>query len=369
LLLLAVMALLQAGCRGERTEPEVSRNAGGIRDALGREWAATGRAERVICSGSDCLRLLTYLQAQDRIVAVDSIERRGSPLDARPYAITNPQFKTYPLFGEFRGWDNPELIAGLNPQPQLIFKMLAARGPPPEALQRKTDIPVIPLHAGDLQRNRETLDRSLRTMGAIMGEARRAEEVIAFFDTLRADLEKRTRGLGAEQRPLCYIGGVGQRGPHGLQSTDPCFAPFAFLRARNAAAPDGNGAREHATISKEQLIVWDPDAIFVDISTLRLAGEANAVAQLRDDPAYRILTAVRTGRVYGVFPHNSYGRNFETVFANAYYIGAVLYPERFADIDPMRKAEAIAEFLNGGPAFDMLNREFGGLGFTRIPME
>ena len=78
-----------------------------ITDALGRRVPVPEKVERVICSGSGCLRLLTYLQAQDKIVGVDDIEKRRRRLDARPYALANPQFKTYPIFGEFRGHDNP----------------------------------------------------------------------------------------------------------------------------------------------------------------------------------------------------------------------------------------------------------------------
>ena len=78
-------------------------------DMAGRTVAVPGKVDRVICSGAGSLRLLTYLKAHDRIVAVDSIELKGSPIDARPYAVANPQFKTYPLFGEFRG--NPVMWA------------------------------------------------------------------------------------------------------------------------------------------------------------------------------------------------------------------------------------------------------------------
>jgi iron complex transport system substrate-binding protein len=67
-----------------------------------------------------------------------------------------------------------------------------------------------------------------------------------------------------------------------------------------------------------------------------------------------------------VFPYNSYTQNFESIFANAYFIGKILYPEMFADIDPMEKAEEISIFLNGGTAFETLNQQFDGMGFSRI---
>ncbi|MFO7812352.1 MAG: hypothetical protein R6V21_05250, partial [Pelovirga sp.] len=95
-----------------------------VTDILERTVQIPEQVDRVICSGAGCLRLLVYLQGQDRVVAVDSAEKGGLPfaVEARPYALTQPQLSDLPLFGEFRGHDNPELIAALDPQPQVIFK-------------------------------------------------------------------------------------------------------------------------------------------------------------------------------------------------------------------------------------------------------
>ncbi len=336
-----------------------------ITDMTGRILTIPQKVDRVICSGAGCLRMLTYLRAHDRIVAVDSIELKGSPIDARPYAIANPQFKTYPLFGEFRGHDNAELIAGL--LPQVIFKTFAGRGQDPDLLQAKTGIPVIVLEYGNLTYGRDQLNRALRLMAEVMGEPGRAEEVIAFFDGLEQDLKRRTQDIPRNQRPSCYIGGLGQAGPHGFQSTEPSFAPFVFTFAENVAAPSPKDKPlSYAVVAKEQILFWDPKVIFIDVSTLRLGPEANALDQLRTDPAYQGLSAVRSSRVFGLFPYNSYSQNFEAVFANAYYVGKVLYPDRFKDIHPMAKAENISVFLNGGPAFDILNKKFEGLAFSQI---
>src|SRR5690554_3190812 len=88
-----------------------------ITDAMQRQVSIPVEVRHVICSGPGCLRLLTYLQAQHMIVGVDSIEVRGVDADARPYAMANPQFATYPVFGEFRGHDHPERIVTLEPLP------------------------------------------------------------------------------------------------------------------------------------------------------------------------------------------------------------------------------------------------------------
>lgn len=351
-------------------ERALAGNSRSITDAAGRQLRIPAQVERVICSGAGCLRLLTYLTAQDSIVAVDSSELRGAPVDARPYAIANPQFKKYPLFGELRGQDNPELIAALKPAPQVIFKTSAAgQGQDPDTLQAKTGIPVIMLEYGNLTHGREDLHRSLLLMGRVMGKEQRAEAVISFFASLEQDLRQRSQGIPVEKRPACYVGGLAQRGAQGFQSTEPSFAPFAFLNARNIAAP-GSGQKplSHAIMAKEEILFRNPEVIFLDVSTLRLGAVASGLAQLRREPAYRALAAVRNGRVYGLFPYNSYSQNFEAIFANAYYAGTILYPERFADVEPMRKAEDISRFLNNGPAFAAINERFANLAFRRIPL-
>ncbi|MFO8047764.1 MAG: iron ABC transporter substrate-binding protein [Desulfosudaceae bacterium] len=344
-----------------------------ITDMLNRQVTIPDQVDRVICSGSGCLRLLVYLQAHDRVVGVDSAEKGGLPFaaDARPYAVANPELSNHPLFGEFRGHDSPELIAALDPQPQVILKTYAARDGGVEELEQKTGLPVVALGYGDLTRKREELRQTLRLMGRVLRKEDRAEAVIAFFDEMQADLEERAAGVADRERPTTYIGGLAQRGGHGFASTEPGYEPFTFLSADNVAkvlARDGRPL-DHAMVSKEQLMRWNPEIVFLDIATTRIPSGANGLEELRDDPAYRALDAVRSGRVFGVFPYNYYTQNFGSVFANAYFIGTVLYPRAFADIDPLAKAEAISEFLNGGPAYARINRNFDQMGFEKLPLK
>lgn len=350
--------------------PAMALDTRQVSDALGREVNIPAEVDRVICSGSGCLRLLVYLQGQDRIVGVDSAEKGGLPfaVEARPYAVAQPRLGDYPLFGEFRGHDNPELIAALAPRPQVILKTYAARDGGAEMLQAKTGIPVVGLGYGNLTSGRDDLNRTLRIMGQVLGLEDRAEAVIAYFDALQADLQRRAESVPEDKRPSAYIGGLARRGGHGFASTEPSYAPFAFLNVRNVAG-ELAGAREtaaHATVAKEQLLLWDPDIVFLDISTTRLQAGANGLEELRTDPTYQALSAVQGNNIFGVFPYNAYTTNYESVFANAYYIGTVLYPEQFADIDPMAKAEEISNFLNNGPAFERINANFKNLGFSRI---
>lgn len=326
--------------------------------------------QQVICSGPGCLRLLVYLQSQDKIVGVDDIETRRRQFDARPYALANKQFKKMPIFGEFRGHDNPELILTLDPLPQVVFKTFATMGHDPKELQQKTGTPVIPLEYGDLGANRGKLYASLRVMGQALGKQQRAEEVIAFFEDNIGELERRTASIPEDERPTVFVGGVAHKGPHGYQSTEPGYPPFSFVHARNLASTGQDGKQlQHADIAKEKIVEWNPDVLFLDLATLQLGAEAGGLYELRNDPAYKTLTAVKEGKVYGLLPYNWYTENFGSTLANAWFIGKLLYPERFKDIDPVAKADEIYAFLVGEPVFAKMNELFGGQAFTAVPVQ
>ncbi|WP_415715421.1 iron ABC transporter substrate-binding protein [Maridesulfovibrio sp.] len=341
-----------------------------ITDMAGRKVEIPEKVERVICSGPGCLRYLTYLQGQNMIVGVDSIEHRKTRFDARPYAIANPQFKDMPLIGEFRGHDNPELILGLEPQPQVIFKTYKDMGYDPDELQAKTGIPVVCLSYASLAAKRDTIYKSLQLMAEVIGKQERAKALCDFIEGHITDLKNRTAAIPKDKRKTCYVGGIAQKGPHGFQSTEPAYPPFRFINAINVACPPEEKGKplQHANVSKEQIVAWNPEIIFVDISTSQMGENAGAIYEIKTDPAYQSLDAVASGKVYTVLPYNWYSRNYGSIIADAYYAGKVLYPEKFKDIDPTAKAEAIYSFMVGTPVLDTMTQAFSVKGFKKLEL-
>jgi len=341
-----------------------------ITDSAGRQVEVPDHVTRVICSGAGSLRLLVYLRGQDLAVAVDDIETRRNEFDARPYALAHPALKALPVFGEFRGHDNPERILALEPRPQVIFKSLTTLGHDPAELQAKTGIPVVVIDPGDIGRNKASFFASLRLMAEVIGARARAERVISFFDERIADLRQRTQDIPPGERPAVYLGGVAFRGPHGLCSTEPGYSPFTFAGARNLA--DGSvpakGPARQAEVAKEQIVAWNPALIFLDLATLQLGDRAGALHELRHDPAYQGLDAVKNGRVFGLLPYNWYAANHGSILANAYFVGALLHPARFRDIDPVVVADEIYALLVGAPVFERMHDAFNKLVFRQIPL-
>jgi len=335
-----------------------------ITDSMGRTVRIKKNPPHVICSGAGSLRLLTYFQSQDKIVAVDSMETRNSFLDARPYALSNPQLKKYPIFGEYRGNDNPERIVFLNPQPDVIIKTFADMGYNPDELQHKTGIPVVVLNYGNLINYRSVFYQSIHLLGNVLGKPKRAIEIISFFDQMIADLKQRTYNI--KNRKSCYVGGVSYKGLQNFQSTEPLYPPFVFTQSNNVACDEISKHLTHSNVAKEQLIEWNPEYIFVDLASVVIDSETNVLNELKTDPAYVHLKAVKNGNVYGVLPYNGYAQNFGSIMINAYFVGKHLYPDRFNDIDVLKKADDIYSFLLGKTVFDKINTMLRGMVFQNI---
>jgi len=376
--LVLFMIIVTAGCvstsqslKEEAPSAPITAATLALKDGFGREVTVLSPVQSVVCSGSGGLRYLVYLQGQNLVIGVDDIEKKDQAIEGRPYALVyGNQFKPLPLIGEYRGKDDPEKIIGIGPQ--VIFKTgstgtaYATSAADAEKLQEKTGIAVVAFPYGSLRDEKEKAEMyaGLRVMGKAIGNQDRAEEVIAYIEATMEDLENRTGDIQSDGQKIAYVGGVSSAGAHGIISTEPAYPPFLWVHAKNAAAGMGMA---HADIAKEALVDWDPEFLFIDVGTIQMDNEG-AIGELKNDPALQGLTAVKEGKVYGVLPYNFYNTNYETVLANAYFVGKILYPDRFADIDPEQKADEIYTFFVGKPVFSELNSQYNNLGFSQIPV-
>ncbi len=353
---IVIAGLLSAGCvspndkgmtpRGEETVSVV--------DMMNRTVPAPVDPDRIIGIGAGALRMIVYLQEEDKVVGVDIREQdangtvSGMPSGIdRPYNIAHPELASRPFIGGISG--DPELVA--LQKPDVVFVTFVT-GKDADALQEKSRVPVISLISGDLGKNRQVFYSSLRTMATVLGKEQRAEDVISYINATLADLQERTSGIPAGKKASVYVGGIAYNGAHGLLSTDPVYAPLAMVNGNNVAAEAGTGGQ--IMIDKEKLLSWNPDVIFIDEASYSL------VVEDLKDPVYQSLDAVREGRVYGVMPYNWYANNYDTVLADAYFIGKILYPDQFVEVDPEQKADEIYTMLDGKPVYAEMKQIFGG---------
>jgi len=340
------------------TSPSAAGTTLTVTDLTNRTVTVPASPQRIIGVGAGDVRMLVYLESSDKIVGVDKMEKGPTNTTAlgmgfpsgtdRPYSIAHPELGEKPYIGT-NSVDDPELI--IAQKPNVIFATWRT-GQQANALQEKTNIPVVALVSGDLGKNKPQFYQSLRTMGKILGKDERAESVISYIDNTMSDLNRRTKDLPKNQSKKVYIGGVSFNGAHGLLSTEPTYPSLKMVNGNNVASAAGTGGQ--VMIDKEQLLAWDPDVIFIDESSYAL------VANDLKDPVYKSLKAVKNNQIYGLMPYNWYANNYDTVLANAYYMGKILYSDQFSDINPEQKADEIYTMLDGKPVYTEMKQIFGG---------
>lgn len=351
---------------GETTATSAAGRTGGgaqyivVVDLLGRKVRVPANVTRVVAVGPGALRILVYLNATQYVVGVEQVEKQWNPI-GRVYIMAHPELRELPAIspGGPGKLPDPEMI--LKVKPQVIFATFLSREQA-DALQEKTGIPVVSLGSPVLTSvdSLKQLYKALLVAGKILHREERAKQLVDYMEKLVRDLEERT--ANATLNVKVYVGGIGYRGRRGITSTWCHYPLFTLLHVKSIV--DLAGCRGgHLDVDKEFLLKWNPDIVFIDENGLALVLQD----YVRDRGFYSSLKAFREGHVYGILPFNYYATNYELAFADAYYIGKILFPDRFKDVDPARKADEIIEFFDGKPLYAELARYYGG--FKRLNLE
>jgi len=351
-LLLVLLLLTVAGCKKDvdksDSQPSSTKTTT-ITDMAGRTVQVPQQVNKVVGMGAGGLRFIVYLDAADKVVAVEDSEKQ---VLKTPYRFAHTEFADLPSIGKAAQGDAELLMAQ---QPDVIIWNLASNGEvkPIEDLQEKTGIPVVVIQSHlTLSKSKDKIFECIRLTGNVLDKKDRAEKLIKDIDTVIKDLHRRTENIPEETKPKVYVGGMGYRGAQGILSTSGSYSSFSLIKAHNVAREIG---KEHAFIDKEAILKWDPDIIFLEAFGYDLSIEDLS------KPEYQSLKACKSKNIYRVLPNNYYGVSFATELVNAYFIGSVLYPDQFKDVNIEMKANEIYEMFVGNPVYDDMKKEWGEL--------
>lgn len=332
---LAACADAPASARPTSSAPSQASGTRLITDGAWRQVEVPETVESVVCVGVGALRYTCYMGAADRVVGVEDYENQ--PDLTRLYSYVNGErFKDLPVIGT-NGSPNAEEIITVDPQVIVMSEYASADA---DELAARTGIPVVVVPGSDTTLDEKAYE-TLRVLGELFGLEERAEELTAYLDGVKEDLAARTASVPESERPSVYVAGVSFKGVHGFEGTEAHYGPFELLNANNLA--DTTGQSGAFDIDPEQVLAWDPDVIFLDFNGMDLINEDYA----KNPDFYNALSAVKNGKVYSQISFRSYASNLDTALADAYYAGSVIYPEQFADVDPVEKAGEIFTTLLG----------------------
>jgi iron complex transport system substrate-binding protein len=356
-------------CAGCVSTPDTGDGTINITDSFDRVVSIPDNPEKIAVSGSGSMRYFVYLDAVDRVVGVDYSDSVLNiyPEDPRPYMLANPEILNISEIGASRSVVDGEKLLTSGADILFIAASSEASIESANEIQDKTGIPVVLFYTGDYATQKDKVCDSLEMLATILHKEDRYQELMTYFTSVENDLTSRVAN-GSASDARAYVGGISYRGEHGLDGTNPNYLPFKILNVNNVASeiPDVSQS-EYAQVAKEQILAWDPDIIFVGLGTIN-AAEGGAIYELQNDVSYKTLTAAKTSEIYTVNPDISAGANYETQLVNAYYIGKVLYPEQFADVDLAKKADEIYNKVVGGDVYEELKEHMNNLSYQKIEL-
>ena len=327
-------------------------------DAYGRSVEVPKDAKTAATVGSGA-RFVVYAGAQDKLIAVTEMET--TPAMNRPYAIAYKD-----LFADLPSTSNgnhlletnvnKEQLMDLNPD--VIISSRSAEEC--DALQKDTGIPVIGITYQN-QLFTDNVYNSITCVGEALGTEDHANEVVAKLKEWDADLKARTADIADADKPSVYVGAVNYKGAKSFTGTYANYAPLVELNAKNVA--DETGQKAAVDVDLEQIGNWDPDYMFLNAGNMDLMKADYANNQAFFDG----LKAFQQGNLYTQPFFNFNGTNVDTGICDTYFIGATIYPDKFADVDLKAKYSEIYTTLLGVDFYQVMQQngmDFKSLSFN-----
>ncbi len=334
-----------------------------IKDMAGREVTIPKKVQRIVALSST-LRFVVYLKETDKIVGMEASEKKEVNNPSRPYlSALRKKIDIIPTVGEGGSGRLPDFEKLISVAPDIIFTT-NIDSEQADIIQQRVNIPVVVLDYGGIGiLDINSVYNTLSLLGKILNAEKREKELKDYINKTLQDLKKRTENITEKQKPTVYVGAVSYRGAHGITSTQGSYPPLEWVNALNVAKLLNKEGP--IFIDKEQLLLWNPDVIFIDNGGLSLVSEDYK----KNGSFYKKLKAVKNNRVYSILQYNNYFTNLELAIANSYFIGKVIYPDRFYDIDPPKKSEEIIKFFVGLPIYSEIKSQTKGYGIITFREE
>lgn len=323
--------------------PRLAR-AAAVTDATGRTLEVPAKVSRVFPAGPPAAILL-YTLAPDLLL--------GWPRANRPEecAYLLPDICARGEVGRLTGRGNTaNLESVLALKPDLIldvgstsatFVSLASR------VQEQTGIPYALLDG-----RFDAMASTYRTLGTLVGRQNNAEELARYAEDTLKTIQDRIADIPAEKRPRVYYA----RGPRGLTTAlgGSINVETIELLARNVAGDNKGGL---ATVSIEQVLLWNPDVI--------VTIEQDFATSVTNDPAWTSVAAVKNGRVH-LSPKMPFGWVDFPPSVNRliglWWLAKILYPERFPEDLPKLTRDFYALFYHRTPSDAQIANVLAGRG-------
>ena len=303
--------------------------------------------ERVVTCNPDYTRATIALGAGDKLVGVGSSDARCLCRDAKDCplcaaTVCGGKLFEIPKVGRYHQGLNMELILSL--KPDVVFAPVGYGAA--DSVYEKTGIPTVSIKSGG--HRLDELYSMMEFMGTLLGKEEEAEELISFVKEKTDKVRKVTSEMPEETKPKVYFSTRGYSGSSmgGFTKTVTRYDPLDIAGGINVAQ-DCLGTS--VSVSKEQIIKWNPDIIIIARSS---SGSTNDVECVLLDPDLQLINAVKNESVYYTIYPYSYGTPQDRNCVAAFYLAKLLHPDKFPDLDVEEEGnEILKAFLRADGLF------------------
>lgn len=309
-----------------------------VTDQLGRQVTIPDQVDRVVVLQHQTLNLLVQMNATDKIVGILANWKQQL---GDHYVRLAPELEHKAMLGDLTHVDTESLVA-LHPQvvfvtnyaPKEMIDSISKLGLPVIAISLRHDsagekAKMNPSMANEEKAYNEGLKEGITLIGEVVNKEPQAKALVDATFASRKMVSDRLKDIPESKRVHAYMANpelttYGSGKYTGLM--------MSHAGALNVAASTIQGFKQ---VAMEQVIVWNPQVIFVQDRYPKVVDEINS------SPEWQVIDAVKNHRVY-LMPEYAKAWGYpmpEAMGIGELWMAKKLYPEKFRDVDMQKVAD------------------------------
>jgi iron complex transport system substrate-binding protein len=310
-----ILSLMLSGCAHEAMAPKGATIT--VTDQLGRTVTVPKDVTKITGTHHFAAHIAFALGQQDKLVDQAIYGNLGKAIGS-----VDPVYAAKPYLSEGMGLNMEELIAL---QPQVAFVYASSDASMIDQFE-SAGIKVVAV-------NGETFEEAfeaVRLIAKVLNCPDRGEEYLAYCQNILELVNQRVGNVPEDEKPRIMF--AGPKSVYTVASGDMLTTKLIELAGAVSVSKDIKGY--WTEVSPEQVATWNPEVIVLG-SSLDTYGDQ----QVYKNPHFQTVKAVQEKKVYSM-PSNIGWWDFPApnCVLGVLWLSKTFYPEKFADIDMLEKA-------------------------------
>jgi iron complex transport system substrate-binding protein len=312
-------------------------------DMAGRIVTIPRPIERVVSTSLGTTRIIIALDGCDRLKGSE-IDSSGNGDWAGASCVGEHQFACGGAITDVVdiGWGGTKVETIAELEPDVIFGSSSDA----DALQDKIGAPVVVSSPSRTENMTimEQWSQQIRFAGIVLGRDAEAEDLISFMEEKLAMVTDISSHIDDAEKPRVYFAARAGSHTYDIVTTTGYYDPIELAGGINVAREDAVSTSEF-TISKEQIVIWDPDIILLKGHKSNPPLENQYTIEMAlSDPVFQdgSVGAVESSAVYYCMA-TCRGYPIQRYIIETMYLAKIFHPEEFADLDLEKEGNEILE--------------------------